>query len=234
MNDASPEPRKLRGALAAARAKVKARVFKAGTNREQGYQYVSHEAVVEHVREALVEQRVLVLPKSLTHKGELRWAGKSGDRVCWLWEQTFVLTHADSDEAFELAVQVTTIANDKAAFVASTAADRTLLMRIMGLAGSLEEDPEHGEEPEQRSAPARTQGAGPSPESARVVRDLIAELGKTAGDRESLAHFYETARTELALCRASEQQKTTVQQAFGERCAAAGLKPRDVVTGARS
>jgi hypothetical protein len=64
-----------------------------------------------------------------------------------------------------------------------------------------------------------------------VVQQLVADLAKAPADRETLANFYEYARAELAQCGASEQQRVVVQEAFGKRCAAGGLKPREVIAG---
>jgi hypothetical protein len=64
-----------------------------------------------------------------------------------------------------------------------------------------------------------------------VVQQLVADLNQAPADRETLANFYEYARGELAQCGATEQQKLVVQEAFGKRCAAAGLKPREVISG---
>jgi hypothetical protein len=68
-------------------------------------------------------------------------------------------------------------------------------------------------------------------DASKLVQQLVADLDAAAADRETLARFYEYARGELAQCGATEQQKTVVQEAFGKRCAAAGLKPREVISG---
>jgi hypothetical protein len=136
--------------------------------------------------------------------------------------------------------------NDKASFVASTAADRTLLMRLMRLAGTSDENPEHdshdeGHRQQSGGGPVKAQpraaGNGGQPraqntnEAGRVVQQLVEDLNKAPADRETLANFYEYARSELAQAGATEQQKLVVQEAFGKRCASAGLKPREVISG---
>jgi hypothetical protein len=68
-------------------------------------------------------------------------------------------------------------------------------------------------------------------DAGKLVQQLVADLDAAAADRETLARFYEYARGELAQCGATEQQKTVVQEAFGKRCASAGLKPREVISG---
>jgi hypothetical protein len=68
-------------------------------------------------------------------------------------------------------------------------------------------------------------------DASKLVQQLVADLDAAAADRETLARFYEYARGELAQCGATEQQKTVVQEAFGKRCASAGLRPREVISG---
>ena len=68
-------------------------------------------------------------------------------------------------------------------------------------------------------------------EAGRIVQQLVEDLNKAPADRETLANFYEYARSELAQAGATEQQKLVVQEAFGKRCASAGLKPREVISG---
>jgi hypothetical protein len=115
----------------------------------------------------------------------------------------------------------------------------------MRLAGTSDENPEHDSHDQNRDDARQTHTranvqqrpqnqraqAQRSGESARVVQTLLAELAKSTADRETLARFYEHARSELALCHADEQQKLQVQQAFGQRCESGGIKPREVVTG---
>lgn len=246
MTDAKPN---LRSALAAAQAEVKGLVYKAGANSEQRYRFVGHEDVIGHVREAMVKYGVVVVPTGLRFVQELKWPTAAKERVAWLWEQSFEILHAQSDERACATVQVTTMPNDKASFVASTAADRTLLMRLMRLAGTSEENPEddsHDEDHHQQSGgqrPAQTQPRAanggnaqrpqqqPSNGSGKVVEQLLTDLGKATGDRETLANYYEHARAELAQCGANEQQKKIVWDAFGGRCKSAGLEPRAVVSG---
>jgi hypothetical protein len=237
MSDAKPN---LRAALAAAQAEVRGLVYKAGANQEQRYRFVGHEDVIEHVRAAMVKHGVIVVPTGLRFVQELTWQTAKGTRIAWLWEQSFDVAHAHSEESRTATVQVTTMPNDKASFVASTAADRTLLMRLMRLAGTSEENPEDDSHDDDRRRQQGQQeqrlGAGlkdarPVYDAAKVVQGLMADLGRIATDRETLGRFYEYARGELAKCRADEQQKLLVQQEFGRRCAGAGLKPKDVIAG---
>lgn len=64
-----------------------------------------------------------------------------------------------------------------------------------------------------------------------AVELLKADLARLKPDRETLAAFYEHARRELDAAGASEQQRLSIQDAFGKRCADAGLKPKDVIAG---
>jgi hypothetical protein len=68
-------------------------------------------------------------------------------------------------------------------------------------------------------------------DASKLVERLVTDLNQAPADRETLANFYEYARGELAQCGATEQQKIVVQEAFGKRCASAGLKPREVISG---
>jgi hypothetical protein len=236
----------LRIALADAQARVKGLVYKAGANQAQRYSYVGHEDVIEHVRTVMIACGIIIVPTLLRFVQELSYRTKSGDNTAWLWEQTFQISHAYSDDTQTATVQVTTTTNDKASFIASTAADRTLLMRLMRLAGTSVENPEddsHDEGHRQQSgggpvkAQPRAAGNGGQPRAqntnaaGRVVQQLVEDLNKAPADRETLANFYEYARGELAQCGATEQQKIVVQEAFGKRCASAGLKPREVISG---
>lgn len=237
----------LRRALADAQSRCKGLVFKAGANQEQRYRFVGHEDVVEHVRTVMVACGIILIPASLRFVQELLWKTAKGERVAWLWEQTITVAHAHSDETMTAVVQVTTMPNDKASFVASTAADRTLLMRLMRLAGTSEENPEDDSHDENdrrqngggpaKAQPRTTGNAGGQQraqntnEAGRVVQGLVNDLSRASADRETLASFYEFARAELSQCSATDQQKKMVWDAFGERCKAANLNPRQVIAG---
>ena len=237
----------LRSALVAAQATVNGMVFKAGANTAQNYRYVGHKEVIEHVREAMRSHGIVVVPTRLRFVQDLTYRTSRGEQHAWLWEQDFVVVHVASNEREAVTVQATTACNDKAAFVASTAADRTLLMRLMRLAGTSEENPEHDSHDEQQpngqrqgggqqrpaqGKPAQQQQRQPSADSGRVIQGLLEDLAKLRkSDRSTLASFYAYAREQLEVCAASEQQRTTVQKAFGQVCESNGLKPRDVISG---
>jgi len=77
----------------------------------------------------------------------------------------------------------------------------------------------------------RAQAADVTMDASKLVQQLVTDLNAAPADRETLARFYEYARAELTQAGANEQQKVVVQEAFGKRCAVAGLKPREVISG---
>jgi hypothetical protein len=155
-------------ALAAARSAMKGTVYKGGTNQHQRYPYVGHEHVMTSgAREALSEQGLALVQTGVEYVGEV----PGGKVQVLLWRGSFRLLHT-SGESLDLSLLATTQANDKSAFVASTSLDRTAFLRVLALAGSAEEDPEHDvhdkiaqsappyQPPPRREAPP----AAPSPE----------------------------------------------------------------------
>jgi hypothetical protein len=124
-------------------------------------------------------------------------------------------------------------------------ARRYTAMAMLGVAA----DDDDGEQAQGRGRPATTPAAapatGPGPRDTRpadtrpanvntaqapaVVKRLLGELEAAPTDQKTLAQFYAHARTELDACRADEQQRLQVQQAWGKRCTDAGLKPKDVI-----
>lgn len=233
----------LRAALAAAQAEVAGTIYKAGANQAQRYNYVGHEHVIEHVRAVMVKHGIIIVPARLTFVGELpKWQTRNGEQTGWLWEQAFEILHTDSDEVRTAVVQATTNTNDKAAFVASTAADRTLLMRLMRLAGTNEENPEHdSHEPERerpldrgQSAPStqtQSRGRGEAADPVAVLAQLRTDLARCS-DFGVLVDFVVYAYGQLRGL--NEQQKTSFWDAFGERCKALKFDPKDVVAAARA
>lgn len=84
-------------------------------------------------------------------------------------------------------------------------------------------------EPEPEAPQAEEQ---PTPEeinSAALVQALVSEVATIPA--EMLREWYAHARDELGQAGADEQQRMAVSAAFGDRCKALGLKPRDVVQG---
>lgn len=129
------EQNKLVAALAAARKHIPhGTVHKGGQNSHQNYKFAGHEQVVKVAREALYLNGLTLTQVRVEYKSEIAKAQ--------LWEGTFLLEHESGGER-TLVYQATTQPNDKSAFVASTALDRTALLRVLQLAGSADEDPEH-------------------------------------------------------------------------------------------
>lgn len=130
-------------ALVKARIACNAVVHKAGKNQAQNYSYVGHEQVlVSGAREALLAHGLVLVETAVMFAGEMKYATRNGEQLCWRWRGEFVLLH-DSGEFQRFEFEATTGPNDKAAFVASTALDRTAMLRICQLAGGAKEDPEH-------------------------------------------------------------------------------------------
>lgn len=127
-------------ALASARAVMKSgTVYKGGTNQHQKYPYVGHEHVMTSgAREALQEHGLALVQTSVDYVGEI----PAGKNPALLWRGNFKLMHT-SGESLDLVFSATTQPNDKAAFVASTGLDRTAFLRVLALAGSTEDDPDH-------------------------------------------------------------------------------------------
>lgn len=150
----------LMAALLAARKRVSPTVHKAGKNEQQKYTYVGHEHVLAGgARDALLENGLVLLLESYELVGADSYKTQSGDKQCWRWRGRFLLLHT-SGEQLALAYEATTVPNDKAGFVASTALDRTAHMRVLELAGSDEENPEHdSHEPRERRERKNKEGA---------------------------------------------------------------------------
>lgn len=158
-------------ALIAARQQCAATVHKDGWNKDQNYGYVGHEQVLTSGARAALLENGLALVQVATE-----FAGADTDRggkPIWRWRGRFALLHVDGG-TLDLSFEATTFPNDKAAFVASTALDRTAHLRVLELAGSDEENPEHDSnrepgEPKQRKAradaKAKKPAAAPKPAS---------------------------------------------------------------------
>lgn len=132
----------LNKALCAARLEASGVIFKAGTNKHQGYGYVGHEHVIRHgAREALAKHGLSLLLVSYDLE---RTDVPAGKIQCQMWRGDFVLLHASGEER-ALVYRATIQANDKSAFVASTSLERVGLQRVLQLTGSSDEDVEHYE-----------------------------------------------------------------------------------------
>jgi len=153
-------------ALCAARGVMRGTVHKGGTNAHQRYPYVGHEHVmVSGAREALHDNGLSLVQTGVEYVGEV----PGGKVQALLWRGTFRLLHA-SGESLDLSYLATTQANDKSAFVASTSLDRTAFLRVLALAGSSEEDPEHDEH-DRRAQPNHKEQMQPSHDRERNATD---------------------------------------------------------------
>jgi hypothetical protein len=159
-------------ALATARGVMRGTVHKGGTNQHQRYPYVGHEHVmVSGAREALHGNGLSLVQTSVEYVGEV----PGGKVQALLWRGNFRLLHA-SGESLDLSYLATTQANDKAAFVASTSLDRTAFLRVLALAGSSEEDPEHDEHDRRAQQHQQHQQAQPSHDRERNATDAAYSL----------------------------------------------------------
>lgn len=154
----------LNQALLAARRELHGTVHKEGYNKDQDYRFVGHEQVLMcGARDALLRHGLVLEPRSIEYAGELVAETYKGKRTIWHWTGVYALVHVSGEErTYRLAA--TTQPNDKGAFVASTALDRTAYLRVLSLTGSKDENPEadwHDDTREQsqryeaRQAPAR-------------------------------------------------------------------------------
>jgi hypothetical protein len=122
----------------------KAVIRKEGKNSAQGYAYVGHEHVLTSgAREALLSQGLVLELTGTDFVGTLEIPKKDGVSLVWRWRGTFQLAHEESGLSQMYAIEATTQANDKAAYVASTALERTMLLRLCQMSGGSKEDPEH-------------------------------------------------------------------------------------------
>lgn len=205
-----------RSALVAAQSAVKhdGIVHKDGWNTHGRYNYVGHEQVMASCRAALL-QAGLAVEASTGMAGPAVLEIPRADKtvLVWSWTVDIPVSHsAGHRETYR--VVVTTQANDKAAFVASTSADRTLRMRLCGLAGS-EEDPEN--DSQDRSPPAAA-------DPLASWRQRLA----SCGDPAQLAEWFVNARRQLndgqrrslgAALKARAQQLGTSIEALTEAAA---------------
>jgi hypothetical protein len=204
-------------ALVKARAQLKGTVFKAGRNDAQRFAYVGHEHVlVSGAREALLSCGLVLVQTGVEYAGESVYKTSKGEATCWRWRGSFVLAHTSGAQMI-LSFEATTQANDKAGYVASTALDRTAHLRVLELAGSSEEDPEHDP------------GAQQQPQvSGDLFGDMLADLEQRSAP-EALTQW---AR-DLAVLKARADQKKPLWDAFGARCKGLGHDPATLAANAR-
>jgi hypothetical protein len=184
-------------ALVAARKELKGTVFKSGINQHQRYAYVGHEAVITGgARDALNNHGLALVQVSVEHVGEV----PGGKTKCMLWRGAYELLH-ESGEKMSFSFVATTQENDKSAFVASTSLDRTAHLRVLALAGSSEEDPEHDSHDRAAQQQQRTPQA-PAPQQAPAQQ----QPANGATKKETLCErigreLYEETRTAAQLAK---------------------------------
>lgn len=225
-------------ALIAARKAVKGTLYKAGAKTEgQGgtYKYVGHEHVVEHVRDAMLNNNLVLLQTVLHYESSEATKQSSVYR----WRAEFSLMHV-AGASLSFSFQGLTAMSDKASFIASTALDRTALLRIMGVAGTSDEDPEHNSnnrEVSQQTSQARVQQMAAKRDDKQaalqqrkgVITDMISQLPKLDkydGLVEWAAYLVAGSKE---LCGMRRAEKLPAWNAYGLRCEALGIDPSDTV-----
>jgi hypothetical protein len=229
-------PRSIEAALVEARKRVTGTLLKEGRKTEGGggnYNYVGHEHVVHHVRKAMLECGLSLIQTGLEMIGLLTVPGKHGDSTFLRWRATLELVHAESAAVRVMKLECLTQGNDKAGFIASTALDRTALLRLMGVAGSAEEDPEHNannrdERPQTTQARVDTMQAKRDDRGGEAAARVKALAGHIAGlphirNREQLITWAALLLNEPM----PDAEKKTGWTAYGERCAELEIAPAD-------
>lgn len=206
-SEARSEEVQLRRALNAAQRAVERFVHKANAHDDHNYRYVGHEQVVEHCAAAMLEQG---LDLHITHtEGPHVVEARKG--VIWVWTCTAVLTHVDGGTR-TYQYSVTTHPGDKAAFIATTGADRTIRLRLMQLAGSNDNPEQHDRRDRDDEAPKgvisthmqRLFGhALKACETAAELRDWVGALKEQklakGAQRDTLYEMYTARCAELEL-----------------------------------
>lgn len=131
-------------AIASVQLEVSGLLAKRNRNAAQGYDYVGHADVLEATAQVCPKHNVVVMaPEHTQGPHEMTVKRRNGESVMYVWGFTIGVAEATSGHIQRFHIVATTQANDKCAFVASTAADRTLRLRLFGLGGGAKEDPEH-------------------------------------------------------------------------------------------
>lgn len=252
-NDTNGAPRKLMAKLAKVMGAV-GRVPKRGRNKFHGYEYVMESDLTEAVRNALVEQGVMLIPSvdSIDVVGERTTkAGATETQVrAWI---TYTFIDAESGETWSVRMPGDGVdQSDKAVYKAITGSGKYLLLKTFLIPTG--DDPEHdtaptdarsGRKPE--PAPARTTVRNPQPTpdastatftlngkthtTAGIGRDdllrvwtLSAALEKASGKGTAKEVMMQTANVDTSLKLTAETGKA-VLAALREACGAAGVDP---------
>lgn len=175
------KPSILSAALVRAKQRVKATVYKAGRNEAQRFTYVGHEHVIEHIREALLSEGLDWTQTNLSLIGEFTHVASKGPTTILRWSASFSLIHAATGERRLLGpYEGTTQTGDKVSYVASTALDRTALLRLFNLAGSKDEDVESPTHPNLDDQPQQQQRAS-APQQAQQPQPNAPTVANSSG-----------------------------------------------------
>lgn len=117
------------------------------------YKYVGHADVLSATSRLAAHNIVIGAPRE-TAMASREYGPADKSRCVWEWTFEIPVYEITTGHVEVFRIAATTMPGDKAAFVASTAADRTLRLRLFGLGGGEMEDPEH---PNNSDAPS---GAG--------------------------------------------------------------------------
>lgn len=179
-----------RGALAKALAQVRLAapwyVTKGGFNAHQKYPFVGHPDVMAHPgRTLLAEHGLALMQVGLKYNSEI----PGGKNTVLLWDGVYKLKHVSGEEEI-IECQATTMAGDKSAFVASTALDRTVWLRVLALAGSEDEDPDYTGQAPQNGDPKAAQAQRvaeqrDAPQLSQEVLGLLALLDNAQSREEA-------------------------------------------------
>lgn len=234
----------LRKAIIAAQLKCSGILHQDKINKEQGYKYSGHDDVVEHVRGAMASEGLSVEQVTCDLEAEVEIATKHGRSVAWKWRVICLVTHTSGASAVRI-VRPLTVPNNKASFVASTSAERTLLMRLMRLAGTKDADPEGVEDPQQQQrgqGRAQQRGGAQEREGSRHVQQPPelseadkAWLARRAGELphckgQGLMVLWVRVMRSRGLPKAAV---ATTWQAWEGRARELGLEPKELAEAAR-
>lgn len=208
-------------ALVAARKDVHATVHKAGEKTAGGggnYKYVGHEHVVKHTRDALTKNGLVFAQTSCVKKEDGSYSAMS------------LLMHESGETMAYGPFECSLPSNGKESFIASTALDRTALLRLMGVAGSADEDPEHNSNNREPAVPATQQAAERRVERSdnsaavtKMVKDHINMLGVMA-TRADLIGWAGWLKAQPI----DDNAKKPARAAFEVRCKQLGVEVREL------
>lgn len=220
-------------ALLAARLELTGKIYKKGSNSAQKYSYIGHEGVIEVIRPVMLRHGLLLIEKSVTYVGVT-----GGEKAHGLWKGVFTLLHVPTGETLEAEYAATTVGNDKAAYVASTALDRTAALRLMQLAGSSDKESQQPFVEDPESDNSGTDETLRDQEKDNAVR------------REAIENFVKQATESLSFCKdeasltdwfatldasdAAIEAKQRAGRAFKAHCDSLKIQSGNIVQAVRS